>query len=417
MLRSRASLTAVLLFVICWSHLSSAQVRLGADQLFEPENLSLIKGKRIGLICNQTSVDSQMVHTADRLADGAKQHRYRLSALFCPEHGFRGVGHAGEHMTHETFRHSIPVYSLHGTTRRPTDAMLKNIDVLIFDIQDVGARSYTYLSTLCYCMEEAAKHSIRVIVLDRPNPINGLTVDGPMLEDKWRSFVGYLNVPYCHGMTFGELARFFNQQQKLGCSLTVIPMEGWKRHMSYRDTGLAWVPSSPNIPEADTPLYYPSTGILGELQIVSIGIGYTLPFRCVGAPWLDSERFAEALNKQNFPGVHFLPFHYKPFYGRFKGKDCQGVLIQVTDSTKYLPVATQYLIIGVLKAQYPTEFKNAIAKSKNRLNMFHKVNGTEEVYRILSTERYVVWKLRAIHEKERRAFSKQRRNFLIPSYS
>ena len=199
--------------------------------------------------------------------------------------------------------------------------MLKGIDLLIYDIQDIGSRSYTFLSTLLYVMEEAAKQQIKVMVLDRPNPINGIVMDGPMLEEKWRSFLGYINVPYCHGMTIGELAQYFNGEYKIGCDLEVIPMKGWKRTMSFKDTHLPWVPTSPHVPEAETALVYPVTGILGELGIVNIGIGYTLPFKLIGAPWIQAEAFAEQLNQQQFPGVRFLPFYYRPFYGKFEGEN------------------------------------------------------------------------------------------------
>ena len=209
--------------------------------------------------------------------------------------------------------------------------MLKDVDILIYDIQDIGSRSYTYITTLFYVMEEAAKAQIPLIVLDRPNPINGLLVEGPMLNERWRSFIGYVNVPYCHGMTVGELALFFNAEYQIGCKLEVIQMQGWKRWMHFEDTGLAWVPTSPHIPEADTPLFYASTGIIGELGIVSIGIGYSLPFKVVGAPWIRAQEFATAMNAQRLPGVHFMPYHFKPFYGLYKEKQCQGVLIRITD--------------------------------------------------------------------------------------
>ena len=262
-------------------------------------------------------------------------------------------------------------------------------------------------------MEAAAKSGAHVVVLDRPNPINGTTVDGPMLEPKWRSSVGYINVPYCHGMTIGELAHFFNGEYKIGCKLTVVPMEGWQREMSFADTGLTWVPSSPQMPEATTPLYYPTTGILGELQLVNIGIGYTLPFKVVGAPWINADTLAQSLNKQNFPGVYFKPFHYRPFFGRFAHVDCQGVLVCVTDPKTYKPVTTQYLIIGIIKSLYPKQFKEALDASAGRKEMFCKVNGTEEVYRLVKEVKHIVFPLKALHEKERLAFLELRKQYLI----
>ena len=257
---------------------------------------------------------------------------------------------------------------------------------------------------------------MEVIVLDRPNPINGLTVDGPILEERWRSIVGYINVPYCHGMTVGELARFFNGEYRIGCNLKVIPMRGWKRNMRFQDTDLTWIPTSPNIPEASTPFYYPTTGILGELQIVNIGVGYTLPFKVVGAPWIDAQEFAKKLNAQKFPGVIFKPFYYQPFYGRFAKEECEGIMIVITDHHTYLPVSTQYLIIGILKSLYPKHFREAIAKSQNRRDMFNKVNGTAKVYEIMTKEPFVVWKLKALHENERNRFLSTRKKYLIPTY-
>src|SRR5262249_42005534 len=196
-------------------------------------------------------------------------------------------------------------------------------------------------------------------------PMHGLTVDGPLLEEKWRSFIGYVNVPYCHGMTIGELARFFNEEYQVNCKLTVIPMRGWERSMSFSDTGLTWVPPSPNVPEPDTPLYCPSTGLLGELSISNIGIGFSLPFKVVGAPWIKAEEFAEKLNGQKLPGIHFQPFYYKPFWGLYKGIHCQGVLLRITDAKTYRPLAVQYLILGLLKSLYPKEFMQRLESSSS----------------------------------------------------
>jgi uncharacterized protein YbbC (DUF1343 family) len=238
-----------------------------------------------------------------------------------------------------------------------------------------------------------------------------------MLEEKWRSFVGYLNVPYCHGLTVGELAKYFNGESHVGCDLIVIPMQGWQRKMTFEETGLAWIPTSPQVPEAQTTFYYPMTGLIGELQIVSIGVGYTLPFKVIGAPWMDAEHLAKLLNRQNFPGVYFHPFHYTPFFGRFAREQCHGVLIIITDPHSFLPVSTQFLILGVLKTSYPSQFQQALMKESNeRLEMFNKVAGTAEVYRILKEEPYVIWKLRALHQKERALYLQRRKAYLIPEY-
>jgi uncharacterized protein YbbC (DUF1343 family) len=393
------------------------KVQVGSDLLMTEEYSSLLKGKKIGLITNHTAVNNKMLSTIDLLKANSKKIGFTLFALFAPEHGISGSSNAGENIHDQIDHDGIPIFSLHGKTHRPTDEMLKAIDTLIFDIQDIGSRSYTYISTLFYAMEEAAKKGITVIVLDRPNPINGLIIDGPMMEEKWRSSVGYINVPYCHGMTIGELAQFFNGEYKIGCKLEVIPMKGWLRHFSFQDTGLPWIPTSPYIPESTTPYFYPTTGILGELSIVNIGIGYTLPFKLVGAPWIDSKNFAKHLNAQKFPGVYFEPFHYKPFYGKFAHEDCQGVLIVITNSKIFKPVSTQYLIMGILKSLYPFKVKEALILDQSRKDMFNKINGTDEVYRMLVETNNIVWKLKALHQKERDEFSKIRKKYLINEYS
>lgn len=406
------------LMVLCTGGMEAkpSSVQVGIDVLLTQEHANLLKGKRIGLVTNHTAINKDLRFTRDLLKAYGPTYGYQLTALFAPEHGINGLTYAEENEEDDVDPDGIPIYSLHGKTRRPSSAMLKNIDVLIYDIQDIGARSYTYITTLFYCMEEAAKHEIPVIVLDRPNPINGLTVDGPMLEEKWRSFVGYIDVPYCHGMTIGELAQFFNGEYEVGCQLHVVPMKGWKRSMTFQETGLTWVPTSPHIPEASTALYYPTTGLLGELQIISIGVGYTLPFKIVGAPWIDAQRFAKSLNHQKFPGVRFLPFHFRPFYGRFAQEDCHGVQIVITDPSRYKPVSTQFLIIGMLKHLYPEQMKEALASAGGRCEMFAKVNGTDEVFKIMCGKDPVVWKLRSLHDNERKEFLSVRKQYLISSY-
>ena len=312
----------LLLCLLCGSLF--AKIQLGVDVFFQEERYHALKGKKVALLTNQTGVDGHQRPTLELLQQVEKE--FKIVSLFCPEHGLTGISHNAEHVAHRK-EGKLTCYSLHGTHRRPTAEMLKNIDVIIYDIQEIGCRSYTYATTLYYVMEEAAKKNIEVIVLDRPNPLGGIIVDGPMLKEKNRSFLGYINVPYCHGMTIGELARFFNEEYKVKCKLKVIPLKGWRRDMTYQETGLAWTPTSPQIPEADTPFFYPATGLLGGLQLVSIGIGYTLPFKVVGAPWIDSKAFANALNEQDLKGVKFLPFHFKPFFGPYKNEECHGVRI------------------------------------------------------------------------------------------
>lgn len=398
------------LFVAFMLH-GNAEVTLGIDRLINEEAyFSLIKGKRVGLVTNHTAVNASFFSSYELLKTHAN-----LVALFAPEHGLKGHAYANEKTSLEHTAEGLPIYSLHGETKRPNDKMLKGIDVLVYDIQDIGTRSYTYTSTLFYLMEEAAKHKIPVIVCDRPNPLGGI-VDGPLLDTPWRSFLGYVRIPYCHGMTVGELARLFKGEYGINCLLHVVPMKGWKRIMGLKETGLPWVPTSPQIPEADTPFFYPMTGILGEMKLVNIGIGYTLPFKIVGAPWIKAEEFASALNKQQFRGVHFQPFHYRPFFGAYKGKDCQGVRIIITDEKELLPVTTQYLILGVLKSLYPHQFQKSLETLDSKKELFCRINGTDKVWKITHEEKYISYPLRQLCEEARREFLPIRKKYLEKTY-
>lgn len=410
--KKREPMKKTLLFAFCIlkASLLFCKVELGVDVFFAEGLYKNLKGKNIGLVVNHTSVDSSLFPVVEKFK--SINDEYKLVALFSPEHGIDGRFYNGEKVN-DSKQQNLQIYSLHGKTRRPTKEMLKNIDVLIFDIQDLGSRSYTYSTTLFYLMEEAAKKRIEVIVLDRPNPINGLIVDGPMLDDKYRSFVGYINVPYCHGMTIGELALYFNSEYNVGCKLKVIAMKGWKRKMSFKDTDLHWIPTSPNIPEADTAFYYPSTGILGELKILNIGIGYTMPFKVIGAPWINAKLFAEKLNAQKLPGVTFIPFYYRPFYSLYKDENCEGVKIIITNPSVYKPVHVQYLIIGILKSLYPKIFFEKLEISSQAKDMFNKVNGCREIYDILIKEAYPYRKLIDFLQGQHDEFIKKREKYLL----
>jgi len=406
------------IFLLLFIPLSvECHIKVGADMLFDNEHVGLLKGKKIGIITNHSAINHNLQTTFELLK--ANQKNYTITSVFAPEHGFYGSGYAYEDVGDQTIG-DIPLYGLFGSRRRPTQEMLSQINLLIYDVQDIGTRSYTFVSTLFYCMEEASKASIPLIVLDRPNPMGGLVVDGPLLDEHWRSFLGYAKIPYCHGMTIGELARFFNEEYHVGCKLIVIPMQGWKRSMLFSQTGLPWVPTSPQIPEPDTPFFYPTTGLMGHCSMVNIGIGYTLPFKLVGAPWIEAEKFATALNKQKLPGVYFQPFYYRPFFGKFKLENCQGVRILVTDPEHFLPVTTQFTIMGVLKTLYPTQFETSIAdvlKSANKKDVFNKLNGSEEVLNILSGEKYIIWKLRNLCKTAREKFLPIRKKYLIAEYN
>lgn len=404
----------LLLLIIPVFSFCAPKVELGVDVLFRGSYYEELKGKRIGLITNQSGVDSLLKPTLDHFIE--KAHVYNLVALFSPEHGINGNAYAFEKVK-DGEKRALPVHSLHGATRRPTSEMLQGIDLLVYDIQDIGVRSYTYATTLFYVMEEAAKRQIPVMVLDRPNPLGGLLVDGPLLQDKWRSFLGYIDVPYCHGMTIGELAHYFNEEKKVGCNLKVVPMKGWKRSMSFSETGLHWIPTSPHIPEPDSALFCATTGILGELGIVSIGVGYTLPFKVVGAPWIDGEKYAAALNALKLPGVLFRPFHFRPFYGQFSAKDCQGVLIVVENPHTFKPLSVQFALIGILKSLYPHSFKKALDHvSKTKRELFCKAVGTERILEILEKEPYATYQLIAYDRDRLEAFKQKRGRYLRKEY-
>jgi len=387
------------------------KVEPGVDVFFKEGFAAELKGKRVALVTNHTGVSSNLKPTYELFMQNSEG--FKLVALFAPEHGFRGEVYADEVCEDASFK-GIPVYSLYGKTRRPTDKMLENVDVIVYDIQDIGTRSYTYATTLFYVMEEAAKRKIPVMVLDRPNPIGGQIVDGPMLEEKWRSFLGYVNIPYCHGMTIGELARFFNLEYKIGCNLSIVPMRGWKREMAFKDTALPWIPTSPNIPEADSPLFYATTGIIGSLGVVSIGIGYTLPFKVVGAPWIKAEAFAEALNGQKLSGVKFVPFYFRPHFGLYKGEGCEGVLIVVANKETFKPLTVQYLLLGVLKTMYPAHVKKALDNlDTSHKNHFCMACGNSQMLSLLTEEKYAAWKLIEYQKNDRDQFTIQRKKYLL----
>lgn len=313
---------------------AAPKIKLGIDVL-EEKQFDKLKGKRVGLITNATGIDSHGVSTVDILlhAPGVK-----LVALFGPEHGVYGSDWAGAYVATRTDPHTgLPVYSLYGPTNKPTPEMLKGIDVLIYDIQDIGCRSYTFISTMGLAMEAAGEAGIEFYVLDRPNPLNGNRVEGMMPATGTRNFVCQWNIPYVYGMTPGELAYMIEQSSGwIGKRprLTIVPMVGWYRSMYWDDTGLIWVPTSPHIPTSETALNYIATGFLGEAGGVSHGVGYTLPFALVGHPSFDAFAITDKFNQLQLPGVLFRPSSFKPFYGVFKDKVLNGVQIFYTDRDK-----------------------------------------------------------------------------------
>ncbi len=350
-------------------------VKPGIEVLAEA-GFKVLQGKRVGLITNPTGLNRRFESSADILA---RAGNFKLVALFSPEHGVRGDVTAGALVANYVDPATgLTVHSLYGKTRKPAPEMLKNLDVVVYDIQDIGLRSYTYISTLALAMEAAFEQGKEFVVLDRPNPLGGQLLDGPMLDPKFRSFVSQLPIPYVYGMTCGELARMCVDEGWLAKGvrgkLTVIPMQGWRRTMSWAETGLAWVPSSPHIPTPETILGCAATGMMGELEVLSNGVGYTLPFLLVGAPWIEPSRIASELNARNLPGLFFRPLAYKPYYGGFKESSLGGVQLLITDASRVKPVEVQVYLIDTLNRLYPS--KNLLSTSTApRLAMFDKVVG------------------------------------------
>jgi len=332
-----------------------ATIRPGVEVFLERPPASVV-GKRVGLITNHTGVDSQGRSSADLLA--ASPH-FRLVSLFGPEHGIRGVLADGDVVpSGRDEKTGLPVHSLYGDTREPTEAMLRDVDVLVFDIQDVGARTYTYVSTMALAMQAAKKKGIPFVVLDRPNPIGGEVVEGGILEPKHATFVGMYPIALRHGMTAGELARLFNREFHIGADLTVVPVEGWRRSTWFDATGLPWLNPSPNIRRLEAAIHYPGT-VLFEGTNLSEGRGTDLPFEQAGAPWLDAPAVAAELNRMRLPGVRFEAVRY-PIQGsaaKFPGQTVPGVRFVLTDRASYRPVRTALIAIDAIRRRHPQQFR------------------------------------------------------------
>ena len=317
-------------------------VRLGSDLLLASSRL---KGARVGIVCNHASLDRGFLHIVDRLAAAPD---VTLAAIFGPQHGFRSdvqdnmieTPHADDPARR------VPVYSLYSETREPTAAMLAGLDFLIIDLQDIGARIYTYIYTMANCLRASARHGVRVIVCDRPNPIGGTDVEGALLVEGFESFVGQFPIPMRHGMTIGELARLFNEHFAIGASLEIVQMEGWRREMYSDATDLPWVMPSPNIPTLDTAIVYPGT-VLFEGILLSEGRGTTRPFELIGAPWIEAESFARRMNALKLPGAYFRPAVFEPTFQKHAKQTCGGCQIHVTDRQQFQPVLVGVALIAM----------------------------------------------------------------------
>ncbi|WP_434389724.1 exo-beta-N-acetylmuramidase NamZ family protein [Melittangium boletus] len=323
------------------------RVKTGLDVWVE-RGFAPLAGKRVGAIVNPTSVDADFRHLADLLA---RAPGVTLAALFGPEHGIRGEAQYMVAVDDARDRRTgVPVYSLYGSTFEslsPRPEWLQGLDALVFDIQDVGSRYYTYVYTMALAMKAAAQAKLPFYVLDRPNPLNGVTVEGNLVGERYRSFVGLYPLPNRHGMTAGELARLFNEEQGFGCDLTVVPMEGWRREHFWSDTGLPFLPPSPNMPTADTALVYPGM-CQGEGTNVSEGRGTCRPFEQFGAPWVDSDALLARLARERLPGVGFRAVGFTPTFDKYTGRSCSGAFIHVTDRRAFLPLRTGVAIFQAL---------------------------------------------------------------------
>jgi uncharacterized protein YbbC (DUF1343 family) len=333
----------------------TTRVRVGFERLMEDaERHGSLRGARVGLVCNPASVDPALVHAADRLIEAG----VTLGALFGPQHGFRSdlqdnmieTAHARD------ARRRVPVYSLYSETREPTSEMLNDIDLLVVDLQDVGTRVYTFVYTMANCLRAAARHRVPVLVCDRPNPIGGIEVEGPVLDPAFASFVGQFPIPLRHGMTIAELARLFNDEFGIGADLEIVPMEGWERAAYFDQTGLPWVMPSPNMPTLETAVVYPGMVLVEGTQL-SEGRGTTRPFELVGAPWIDGDRFADAMNARGLPGVRFRAVFFEPTFQKHARQGCGGCQLHVTDRHAFQPVRAAVALLEEFRRQDPTRFQ------------------------------------------------------------
>lgn len=373
-------------------------VLTGIDVL-QRENFARLRGQRIGLITNHTGINRDGVSTVSLLFEAPDVN---LVALFSPEHGLEGKLDVSKISDTRDERTGLIVHSLYGATRKPTAESLEGIDTLVFDIQDIGARFYTYPSTMGNAMRAAAEHGKKFVVLDRPNPINGVDVDGPVLDAGRESFVGYHQIPVRHGMTIGELARMFNAELKIGVDLEIVPVENWRREDYFDATGLLWINPSPNMRNLNEALLYPGIGLL-ETTNLSVGRGTDTPFEVIGAPWLDGRRLADSLNRARLPGVTFVPLNFTPDSSKFANERCGGINILITDRQTFDPLRTGFAIAHQLRMQHPEEWE-----SKGYARLLNDAATLEAIQNGQS-----VRTIQAGYQTELEEFRKRRDKFLI----
>lgn len=410
-MRKTIYLITVFVILSCsYSYAQKIKIKTGIEVL-KDNNFKPMQGKRVGLITNPTGVDNNLKSTIDILHEAPG---VELVALYGPEHGVRGDVHAGDKVSDfKDPNTGVTVYSLYGSTRKPTAEMLDGLDILIYDIQDIGCRSYTYISTMYLAMEAASESDIEFMVLDRPNPLGGQKVEGNIVEDDFISFVSQLKIPYIYGLTCGELAKMINGEGMLDnpCKLTVVKMKKWRRKMNFDDTGLPWVPTSPHIPFAHSSYFYPVSGIFGELGYISIGVGYTLPFEMFAAEWIKAEEFASSLNAKRLPGVTFRPIHMKPYYSFGQGKDFQGVQVHLTNFSKVRLSDIQFHVMEVAAQLYP-DHKVFDHAPENRFDMFDKVSGSDFI-RLEFSKDHRFEDIQAFWTKDEDNFKKQSKKYYL----
>ena len=384
---------------------------LGIEKLCGSD-FKAIKGARVGLVCNQASVERNLQHSADLLAS---LEGIELKALFGPQHGIRGDVQDNMVETPHDFdaETGVPVYSLYSETREPTEQMLRDLDVIVCDLQDVGCRIYTFVYTIANCMRAAKRFGKKVIVCDRPNPINGVAVEGNLLEPEFASFVGQFPIPTRHGMTAGELARMFNERWGIGCELEVVKMDGWSREFWFDQTGLWWVQPSPNIPTLDSATVFPGTVHL-EGTRMSEGRGTTRPFEIIGAPYVKASEFARRLNSYGLPGVNFRPSNFLPTFQKHAGTVCGGVQIHVVEREQFEPVKTGVAILRVCMDLYADDFrwKEPPYEYVFDQNPFDVIAGTDELRKALESGDSLE-KIADSWKQNEAAFESERAPFLL----
>ncbi len=408
-----------ILFLILTINLSS-KTSLGLEQLLE-SNFSKLKGKKVALLTNHSGRD---IEGKSNISYFKNQNIFTFVKILVPEHGYFSSIPAGEHVENEKIN-EIDVISLYGKERKPSYSTLKDIDIIVVDIQDIGVRSYTYISTVYNVLDACAEFKKKVIVLDRPNPIGGYIVDGNVVDKGKENFVSLIPVSYLHGMTIGELCLFINGEKllsgKLSCDIEIMKMKNWERWMNWEDTGLKWFPTSPHIPTVESIRGNTALGVIGELGFISIGIGTTLPFQYLGSPNFDINKFIQVLKSKfndviikdsyiNIDGLELIESRFYPYYGMYANKYCNGYLIKYSGKNDMKPYSAGIKILIALKELYPKEFSNFDNSSKS-VQMFKKVTGTDEIWNYLKSGSYS--KIFEKIEKERYDFILLRNNYLL----